>query len=171
MGRRLRQVARRRKRIREELKVGDTAFIYRTKPEADVYCEVKVVSNSYSIGTAWAIDVEPVRKLDPPVPLKAIRACPELGDLEFLRNSRVSVSHVSDGEYAAICDLVGRNEEPATTTPTISSTGSSSGWAGPLAARFGRHRTAGDTSKAATSWPTFVSPSSPSWASTRKRKA
>ena len=102
-----------RKRIREEMKVGDTAVIYRTKPKADLHCEVRVVAGPRETAAGWVVDVEPVCKFDPPVRLEEMRACPELSGLEFLQNSRVSVSHVSPGEYKAILGLVGREQEPA----------------------------------------------------------
>jgi len=99
------------KRIREEVRVGDTALVYRTKPVADLFCEVRVTKGPYPLGDKHVLEVEPIRRLDPPVPLRALRACPELAGLEFLHNSRVSISRVSAAEYEAIEGLIGRETE------------------------------------------------------------
>jgi len=95
------------KRIREEIHRGDRAFVYRTQPHTDVWAEVEVVSEPYPHGDGHVVDVTALRKLEPPVPLAAIRACDELGDLEFLGNTRLSVSHLTPEQYVAIDALVG----------------------------------------------------------------
>jgi predicted RNA-binding protein with PUA-like domain len=62
---------------------------------ADLFCEVRVTKGPHVRGGKHVLEVEPIRRLDPPVPLRALRACPELAGLEFLHNSRVSISRVS----------------------------------------------------------------------------
>jgi len=54
-----------------------------------------------------SVRVEPVRALERPVTLKAMKADPRLAALEMLRQSRLSVSPVRDEEWAAILDLAG----------------------------------------------------------------
>lgn len=57
---------------------------------------------------AWAsVRVEPVRALDAPVTLAAMKAAPALKGLKMLRQSRLSVSPVSDAEWAAIMTMGG----------------------------------------------------------------
>jgi predicted RNA-binding protein with PUA-like domain len=52
-----------------------------------------------------SVRVEPVRPLAAPVTLKALKAEPRLAGLEMLRQSRLSVSPVSEAEWAAILEL------------------------------------------------------------------
>ena len=52
-----------------------------------------------------SVRVEPVRPLAAPVTLKAMKAEPRLAGLEMLRQSRLSVSPVSEAEWAAILEL------------------------------------------------------------------
>ena len=102
-----------RKRLREEMRAGDRAFVYRSKPHADVFCEVEMVGDPYPRGDTHVADVRAVRKLEPPVALAAMRACEELADMEFLRNSRVSISPLTPDQFAAIKGLVGGETTPA----------------------------------------------------------
>lgn len=54
-----------------------------------------------------SVRVEPVRVLERPVTLKAIKAEPRLAGLEMLRQSRLSVSPVREAEWAAVLALAG----------------------------------------------------------------
>jgi Uncharacterized conserved protein len=55
---------------------------------------------------AWvAVRVRPVKPLDPPVTLKAMKAEPKLVDMVMLRQSRLSVSPVREGEWKALLAL------------------------------------------------------------------
>ena len=101
-----------RRRLREEMRAGDRAFVYRSKPHADVFCEVEVVGDPYPRGDTHVVDVRAVGKLEPPVALSAMRACDELADMEFLRNSRVSISPLTPDQFAAIEGLVGGEVTP-----------------------------------------------------------
>jgi predicted RNA-binding protein with PUA-like domain len=49
-----------------------------------------------------SVRIEPVAPLARPVTLKAMKAAPELAGMAMLRQSRLSVSPVSDAEWAAI---------------------------------------------------------------------
>jgi predicted RNA-binding protein with PUA-like domain len=94
------------KRLREEVQVGDTALVYRSKPLADVICEVEVVRGPQLEEGRHLIEVSPVRSFDPPIPLAALRSRPELRGMEFLRNPQVSVSRLTDDQYEVIVALV-----------------------------------------------------------------
>lgn len=83
-----------RKRLREEVRVGDTAFVYRTKPLADLFCEVKVTKGPYLLEGKHVLEVEPIRRLDPPVPLRSLRACSEPSRI----GRRPSVGHLGGGQ-------------------------------------------------------------------------
>lgn len=57
---------------------------------------------------AWvSVRVEPSRPLPAPVTLKAIKADPRLAGIALVRQSRLSVSPVTDEEWAAILALAG----------------------------------------------------------------
>jgi predicted RNA-binding protein with PUA-like domain len=53
------------------------------------------------------VDVEAVKPLPKPVTLAAVKATPELADLELVKLSRLSVSRVSPEEWAFICKMGG----------------------------------------------------------------
>jgi len=52
-----------------------------------------------------AVRVKPVRPVDPPVTLAAIKAEPKLADMVMLRQSRLSVGPVRDDEWKAVLAL------------------------------------------------------------------
>lgn len=54
-----------------------------------------------------SVEVECVGKLPKPVPLATMKADPRLVDLRMIRQSRLSVSPVSDAEWAVIMELGG----------------------------------------------------------------
>ena len=57
---------------------------------------------------AWVkVPVEPVRALERPVTLKAIKAEPRLAKMELIRQSRLSVAPVRDEEWAMVLQLGG----------------------------------------------------------------
>jgi len=98
------------KRIREEVCPGDRVLVYRTRPHKDVFAELQVTDGPYIQDGKPVVEVETVRRLDPPVPLSVIRGAQNLDELEFLSNTRLSISHMTEDEYEAIVALVG--EEP-----------------------------------------------------------
>jgi predicted RNA-binding protein with PUA-like domain len=53
------------------------------------------------------VRVEPVRKLDRPVTLAAIKAEPSLARMELIRQSRLSVAPVRDEEWAKVLEMGG----------------------------------------------------------------
>ncbi|HET9356026.1 MAG TPA: EVE domain-containing protein [Sphingomicrobium sp.] len=59
-------------------------------------------------GAQWAsVRVEPRRKLERPVTLTAIKAEPRLSSLEMLRQSRLSVTPVSEAEWQVLMEMGG----------------------------------------------------------------
>jgi len=89
----------------KEMQPGDQALFYHSNTE-------KAVVGIMEITRAWQPDgddgkwasvaVKPVRKLDKPVTLEAIKAEPKLAALEMLRQSRLSVTPVRDAEWAQL---------------------------------------------------------------------
>lgn len=92
------------------MKVGDEAFFYRSVVEPAV---VGIVRVSRGPGpdpkdNAWvSVEVEPVAPLGP-VTLKAIKAEPELANMELLRQSRLSVAPVRDEEWDKVLRMAGK---------------------------------------------------------------
>jgi predicted RNA-binding protein with PUA-like domain len=97
--------------IRDHVRQGDRAFVYRSRPHADVLCEVEVAVGPYLKADRYVFEVKALRKLDPPVSLAQLRAHPQLQDMPFLLNSRVSISPLTPEQYAAIGSLLGSTHE------------------------------------------------------------
>jgi predicted RNA-binding protein with PUA-like domain len=58
-------------------------------------------------GRFVAVELAPVRPLQKPVSLAAMKANPALASLEMIRQGRLSVSPVRDAEWAAILKMAG----------------------------------------------------------------
>ena len=90
------------------MKQGDEAFFYRSQVEPAV---VGIVRVSRGPGPDpkdpnWvSVEVEPIRALERPVTLKAIKAEPSLAAMELIRQSRLSVAPVRDMEWARIIEM------------------------------------------------------------------
>ena len=91
------------------MKSGDLAFFYHSGEERSVVGVMRIAREGGPDpkDSDWvSVAVEPVRPLAP-VTLKAIKADPRLAKMELIRQSRLSVAPVRDGEWAAILDLAG----------------------------------------------------------------
>lgn len=85
--------------------VGDEAFFYHSVSEKAVVGIVRVTRSWQPDGDdgKWAsVQVAPVRALECPVTLAAIKAEPALAAMHLLRQSRLSVCRVADDEWAMI---------------------------------------------------------------------
>ena len=92
------------------MKPGDEAFFYHSGKDKAVVGIMRVTGAAVPDpkDEAWAaVPVAPVRPLPAPVTLKAIKAEPALAGMALLRQSRLSVSPVSEAEWAAILALAG----------------------------------------------------------------
>ena len=90
------------------MKPGDEAFFYHSGDERQVVGVMRVTRGPQPDpkDSAWAsVAVAPVRKVDPPVTLKAIKAEPSLVRMELVRLSRLSVSPVRDEEWAKVLEM------------------------------------------------------------------
>ena len=93
------------------MKPGDEAFFYHSGDERAVVGIMRVAGPGKPDGAdgAWVkVPVEPVRALERPVTLGAIKAEPKLAGMELIRQSRLSVSPVRDEEWAAIVRMAER---------------------------------------------------------------
>ncbi len=108
------------------MRLGDRALFYHSNsvgPKAgptgvgrEVVGVVEIVREAYPDPTAanagWvAVDVRAVASLPCPVPLARIKADPELAGLALLRQSRLSVSPVSEAHWRRILALGGLPDE------------------------------------------------------------
>ena len=88
--------------------VGDRALIYHSgdKKAAVGIAEITRAARADGADDKWvSVAVRAVEPLPRPVTLKEMRAAPALAAMAMLRQSRLSVSPVSDAEWAAILAL------------------------------------------------------------------
>jgi len=89
---------------------GDEALIYHSMSEKAAVGIARIAGPTEPDGEGgkWAaVRIEPVAPLPRPVTLAAMKATPALSGLAMIRQSRLSVSPVTDAEWAAILDLAG----------------------------------------------------------------
>lgn len=94
------------------MQVGDEAFFYHSREGLEVVgiCEVSVagITDPTDETGKWAaVKVKPKARFERPVTLAAIKAEPQLADMQLVRQSRLSVSGVSAAEWAVICEMAG----------------------------------------------------------------
>jgi predicted RNA-binding protein with PUA-like domain len=90
------------------MKAGDEAFFYHSGDQKAAVGIMRITREGAPDpkDANWvSVAVAPVRPLAHPVTLKAMKADPRLAKLEMIRQSRLSVSPVTDDEWAAILDL------------------------------------------------------------------
>lgn len=94
------------------MKVGDEVLYYHSQEGLAVVGIARVTREAFPdatdpAGRFVAVELAPVRPLKQPVTLRAMKANPALADLAMIRQSRLSVSPVRDGEWAAILQMAG----------------------------------------------------------------
>ncbi len=90
--------------------VGDRAFFYHSGDEKAVVGIARIVRAAQPDGDEgnWvSVAIEPVEPLSAPVTLAAMKREPALVQMAMIRQSRLSVSPVTDAEWAAVLGLVG----------------------------------------------------------------
>ena len=94
------------------MKKGDRALFYHSNIGLEVVGVVEIVGEASPDSTddtgRWvAVDVETREKFPHPVTLKAMKADPKLADMAMIRQSRLSVSPVTEAEFRHIIKLGG----------------------------------------------------------------
>ncbi len=94
------------------MKAGDLCFFYHSNDGKEIVGIAKVVRAAYpdptdKAGKAVTVDVAPVEPLKQPVTLAAIKADPKFKELGLVRQSRLSVSPVSDEHWKQILKMAG----------------------------------------------------------------
>jgi predicted RNA-binding protein with PUA-like domain len=86
---------------------GDRALFYHSGKDKAAVGIARITRAARADGDeGWvSVRVEPDRPLPRPVTLKAMKAAEGLQDMAMLRQSRLSVSPVSDGEWAVVMGL------------------------------------------------------------------
>ena len=96
----------------KEMKKGDQAFFYHSNEGLEVVGILDITGEHYpdpldETGKFVTVDVKPAKALDAPVSLKAIKQTPDLENMAFVRQVRLSVSPVTDQEWETICAMGG----------------------------------------------------------------
>ena len=92
----------------KEMKPGDQALFYHSQKEKAAVGVMEITRAWQPDGAEgqWAsVRVEPREKLNSPVTLAAIKADKQLGKLEMLRQSRLSVTPVTESEWKRILEM------------------------------------------------------------------
>lgn len=94
------------------MKKGDFALFYHSNEGLEVVGIAKVSKEYYPDSTAtegdWsAVDFVPVKRLNHPVSLKAIKATPQLQNIALVRNGRLSVMPLQASEFELILQMGG----------------------------------------------------------------
>lgn len=90
------------------MRVGDEALFYHSNIGLEAVGIMKITRAAAPDPTdaKWvSVEVAPVRPLRNPVTLKTIKADPRLAEMKVVRQSRLSVSPVSDEEWAVVMEL------------------------------------------------------------------
>jgi predicted RNA-binding protein with PUA-like domain len=99
------------------MKKGDLAFFYHSGDEKQAVGIVKVVKEAHPDSTdpsgQWeCVDMAAVKELPSPVTLAEIKATPALKAMVLVRNSRLSVQPVTEGEWRKVCVMGGLADPP-----------------------------------------------------------
>ena len=94
------------------MKVGDQAFFYHSNIGLEIVAIITISQEHFIDPTDEkarfvAVKVKPLRKLAQSVTLKAIKANPNLAEMEMLRQSRLSVAPVRASEWKEILKMAG----------------------------------------------------------------
>lgn len=96
----------------KSMKTGDEVFFYHSQEGKDVVAIAQVAKEAFPDASDptskfVAVELTPVRKLKKSVTLADMKANPALSDMAMLRQGRLSVSPVSDAEWATILKMAG----------------------------------------------------------------
>lgn len=94
----------------QAMQVGDLVLFYHSNEGKEVVGVAKVVKAAYQDPTTddarWvAVDLEPVQELDSPVTLEQIKLEPLLQDIALVRQGRLSVMPLKQGEFDRILEM------------------------------------------------------------------
>lgn len=93
-----------------EMKIGDRGFFYHSNEGKEIVGIVEVIAEAHPDSTAadpkWeCVDVRAVEPLARAVTLAEVKDDPRFADMVLVRNSRLSVQPVTDGEWDTVLEL------------------------------------------------------------------
>lgn len=94
----------------QQMKKGDEVFFYHSNEGKEIVGIAKVVKAAYPDPTTtderWVcVDLQPVKKLKKPVSLAQMKTENKLADFALIKQSRLSVIPVTDGEWKTILEM------------------------------------------------------------------
>lgn len=90
-------------RFIREMKPGDRAFIYHSGGESAIVALAKIISTARPDAAnpkSWVVDVEFLRRIEPPVTLREIRESGQFSDWPLVRQGRLSTMNAPDAFLA-----------------------------------------------------------------------
>lgn len=95
-----------------EMKLGDRGFFYHSVNEKRIVGIVEVCREVHRDSTTederWeCVDIKAVKPVTTPLSLAEIKDNPDLQEMALVKQSRLSVTPVSDAEWKLICKLTG----------------------------------------------------------------
>lgn len=95
-----------------EMKLGDRGFFYHSVNEKRIVGIVEVCREVHRDSTTederWeCVDIKAVKPVTTPLSLAEIKDNPDLQEMALVKQSRLSVTPVSDAEWNLICKLTG----------------------------------------------------------------
>jgi len=93
-----------------EMALGDRGFFYHSQKERAVVGIVEVCVTAHPESKTdddrWdCVDIRAIRRFETQVTLDDIKADERLADMVLVRNSRLSVQPVTEGEWRRVCDM------------------------------------------------------------------
>ncbi len=94
----------------QQMKKGDEVFFYHSNEGKEIVGIAKVVKAAYPDPTTtderWVcVDLQPEKKLKKPVSLAQMKTENKLADFALIKQSRLSVIPVTDGEWKTILEM------------------------------------------------------------------
>ena len=92
------------------MKKGESAFFYHSVTGKEIVGVAEIseagLTDPQDPDGKWAaVRIKPVKALERPVTLAEIKADPSLGEIELVRQSRLSVAEIRPAEWDRICSL------------------------------------------------------------------
>jgi predicted RNA-binding protein with PUA-like domain len=94
------------------MQIGDLGFFYHSNVGKEIVGIVAVCATSHPDSTTddprWdCVDIKAVKPIPRPVTLEEAKADPRLSEMALVKNTRLSVQPVTEGEWKIICSLGG----------------------------------------------------------------
>jgi predicted RNA-binding protein with PUA-like domain len=103
-----------------QMRKGDRALVYHGNPEHALYALVEVTRDPYPDPQEkgrYVIDLRAMERLPRQVALAELKQNPALKKMRFLKNTRLSISPLTEAEYAEILRMAGITASPGIPLP------------------------------------------------------